>query len=102
MVHCRIIDGIFEYRHRDKKPRPLPPIQSDILLLSATQLAKKIRQRELTSVEVLQTYIDRIKKVNSEMLLQNIPERPIGQIRAFLLKLAHSITLLKFGKNADK
>ena len=34
------------------------------------------------------------------MLLQNIPERPIGQIRAFLLKLAHSITLLKFGKNA--
>jgi len=71
------------------------------LLLSATQLAKKIRQRELTSVEVLQTYIDRIKKVNSEMLLQNsIPERPIGQIRAFLLKLAHSISLLKFGNNA--
>jgi len=63
-LYDRIIDGIFEYRHRDKKSRPLPPIQSDILLLSATQLAKKIRQRELTSVEVLQTYIDRIKKVN--------------------------------------
>ncbi|CAG12809.1 unnamed protein product, partial [Tetraodon nigroviridis] len=44
--------------------RKLPPVANPLLLLSATQLAKKIRRREVSSVEVVQAYIDRIQDVN--------------------------------------
>ncbi|KAM4612217.1 fatty-acid amide hydrolase 2-B [Polymixia lowei] len=44
--------------------RKLPPVSSPLLTLSATQLAQKIRRRELSSVEVVQAYIDRIQEVN--------------------------------------
>ncbi|KAM7366374.1 hypothetical protein PAMP_015820 [Pampus punctatissimus] len=49
-----------------RKPavRKLPPINNPLLLVSATQLAKKIRRREVSSVEVVQAYIDRIQEVN--------------------------------------
>ncbi|XP_051757644.1 fatty-acid amide hydrolase 2-A [Ctenopharyngodon idella] len=42
----------------------LPPINNPLLLLSAMQLARKIRRKEVTSVEVVQAYIDRIQEVN--------------------------------------
>ncbi|XP_048852276.1 fatty-acid amide hydrolase 2-A-like isoform X2 [Brienomyrus brachyistius] len=42
----------------------LPPITNPLLLLSGVQLARKIRRREVTSVEVVQAYIDRIQEVN--------------------------------------
>ncbi|XP_055055856.2 fatty-acid amide hydrolase 2-B [Misgurnus anguillicaudatus] len=42
----------------------LPPIENPLLTLSAIQLARKIRRREVTSVEVVQAYIDRIQEVN--------------------------------------
>ncbi|XP_064628283.1 fatty-acid amide hydrolase 2-A-like isoform X2 [Lineus longissimus] len=42
----------------------VPPISNDILLENATTLAAKIRKRKLKSVDVVQAYIDRIKKVN--------------------------------------
>ncbi|XP_051558908.1 fatty-acid amide hydrolase 2-A isoform X1 [Myxocyprinus asiaticus] len=42
----------------------LPPITNPLLLLSAMQLARKIRRKEVTSVEVVQAYIDRIQEVN--------------------------------------
>ncbi|XP_041925832.1 fatty-acid amide hydrolase 2-A-like [Alosa sapidissima] len=52
-------------------PRPtagsstkVPPVTNPLLKLSATQLAQKIRQREVSSVEVVQAYIDRIQEVN--------------------------------------
>uniref|UniRef100_A0A8C5CGF8 Fatty acid amide hydrolase 2b n=1 Tax=Gadus morhua TaxID=8049 RepID=A0A8C5CGF8_GADMO len=44
--------------------RKLPPIENPLLTLSAVQLARKIRRREVTSLEVVQAYIDRIQEVN--------------------------------------
>ncbi|KAM8746842.1 fatty-acid amide hydrolase 2-B [Acanthopagrus schlegelii] len=44
--------------------KKLPPVGEPLLLLSATQLAKKIRRKEVSSVEVVQAYIDRIQEVN--------------------------------------
>ncbi|KAK7910322.1 hypothetical protein WMY93_015006 [Mugilogobius chulae] len=44
--------------------KKLPPVRHPLLLESATQLARKIRRREVSSVEVVQTYIDRIQEVN--------------------------------------
>ncbi|XP_068611735.1 fatty-acid amide hydrolase 2-A-like [Brachionichthys hirsutus] len=42
----------------------LPPVGNPALLRSATQLAKKIRRKEVSSVEAVQAYIDRIQEVN--------------------------------------
>ncbi|XP_053199330.1 fatty-acid amide hydrolase 2-B [Scomber japonicus] len=49
-----------------RKPdgRKLPPVSNPLLVVSATQLARKIRRREVSSVEVVQAYIDRIQEVN--------------------------------------
>ncbi|XP_012057101.1 PREDICTED: fatty-acid amide hydrolase 2-like [Atta cephalotes] len=47
-----------------KKPQNIPPITCSIYMLSATKLAKKIREREITSSEVVQKYIMRIKEIN--------------------------------------
>ncbi|XP_054609151.1 fatty-acid amide hydrolase 2-B [Dunckerocampus dactyliophorus] len=44
--------------------KKLPPISHPLLKVSATQLARKIRRREVSSVEVVQAYIDRIQEVN--------------------------------------
>ncbi|XP_019962836.1 fatty-acid amide hydrolase 2-B [Paralichthys olivaceus] len=44
--------------------KKLPPLRSHLLEVSATQLAQKIRRREVSSVEVVQAYIDRIQEVN--------------------------------------
>lgn len=44
--------------------KKLPPVREPLLLESASQLARKIRRREVTSVEVVQAYIDRIQEVN--------------------------------------
>lgn len=42
----------------------LPPVTNPLLVMSATQLAKKIRRKEVSSVEVVRAYIDRIQEVN--------------------------------------
>lgn len=47
-----------------KKPEDIPPITHSIYMLSATALAKKIRQRDITSFEIVEAYITRIKQVN--------------------------------------
>ncbi|XP_056156388.1 fatty-acid amide hydrolase 2-B [Lampris incognitus] len=44
--------------------RRLSPATEPLLLTSATGLARKIRRREVSSVEVVQAYIDRIQEVN--------------------------------------
>ncbi|XP_063710160.1 fatty-acid amide hydrolase 2-B-like [Culicoides brevitarsis] len=48
------------YRHR----KNLPSVENPLLLLSATDLANAIRSREISSVVVVQAYIDRIRAVN--------------------------------------
>ena len=44
--------------------RKIPPIKDLVLLDSATILAEKIRTRKLSSVQVVEAYIQRIKDVN--------------------------------------
>ncbi|XP_042335563.1 fatty-acid amide hydrolase 2 isoform X1 [Sceloporus undulatus] len=44
--------------------RPVPPPQQPLLLLSASQLAASIRRRKVSCVDVIETYIGRIKQVN--------------------------------------
>ncbi|XP_014473193.1 PREDICTED: fatty-acid amide hydrolase 2-A-like [Dinoponera quadriceps] len=47
-----------------KKPSKIPPTENPLFTLSATTLARKIRQREITSYEVVYAYTERIKEVN--------------------------------------
>ncbi|XP_053368200.1 fatty-acid amide hydrolase 2-B [Clarias gariepinus] len=47
-----------------RRAERVSPLTDPLLLIPATQLAKKIRRRQVTSVEVVQAYIDRIQQVN--------------------------------------
>ncbi|XP_076618980.1 fatty-acid amide hydrolase 2-B-like isoform X1 [Colletes latitarsis] len=47
-----------------KKRKLLPPIQNDLLLHSATEIARRIREKEVSSQEVVRIYIERCKAVN--------------------------------------
>ncbi|XP_975174.1 fatty-acid amide hydrolase 2-B isoform X1 [Tribolium castaneum] len=47
-----------------KKPRKCPPITNKLLLLPATELAKRIRKKQIPSTEVVKAYIARIEEVN--------------------------------------
>ncbi|XP_033192958.1 fatty-acid amide hydrolase 2-B-like [Bombus vancouverensis nearcticus] len=49
--------------HWKKKPS-IPPIKNPLLKLSATTLASKIRNGELSSQTIVEAYIERIKEVN--------------------------------------
>ncbi|KAM9398815.1 fatty-acid amide hydrolase 2-A-like isoform 5-T6 [Salvelinus alpinus] len=51
-------------RGADRSVRRLPPITNPLLKVPAMRLARMIRRREVTSVEVVQTYIDRIQEIN--------------------------------------
>lgn len=46
------------------KSRTVPPIKDDLLKLSASELADKIRNKQLSSEEICQAYIKRVKAVN--------------------------------------
>lgn len=45
------------------KPKDIPPITNRILMQPAVELAKKIRKKQLKSVDVVKAYIERIKEV---------------------------------------
>uniref|UniRef100_A0A3P9AAR0 Amidase domain-containing protein n=1 Tax=Esox lucius TaxID=8010 RepID=A0A3P9AAR0_ESOLU len=51
-------------RGSERSARRLPPITNPLLRVPAMQLARMIRRREVTSVEVVQAYIDRIQEIN--------------------------------------
>ncbi|MEQ2262691.1 Fatty-acid amide hydrolase 2-A [Xenotaenia resolanae] len=59
-----MIFQFFSTRRPADSVKKLPPVTNPLLLQSATQLAKKIRRKEVSSVEVVQAYIDRIQDVN--------------------------------------
>ncbi|XP_066252237.1 fatty-acid amide hydrolase 2-A-like [Euwallacea similis] len=63
----RILDFItaplFNYNARNKRHH-LPPFTDDLLRISATDIARKIRNRELSSIQICEAYIKRIKEVN--------------------------------------
>ncbi|GBN53904.1 Fatty-acid amide hydrolase 2-A, partial [Araneus ventricosus] len=47
-----------------RKGKVVPPIENQLLLKSATQLAREIRGGKLKSADVVQAYIDRIQEVD--------------------------------------
>ncbi|XP_031826753.1 fatty-acid amide hydrolase 2-A-like isoform X2 [Nomia melanderi] len=47
-----------------RKRKRLPPIRNHLLLLSATELAKRIRRKEVSSEEAVKSYIERCQDVN--------------------------------------
>ncbi|XP_051165523.1 fatty-acid amide hydrolase 2-A isoform X2 [Leptopilina boulardi] len=47
-----------------KKPVRCPPISNKLLFLSASELARKIRRKEISSEEVVSVYIARCREVN--------------------------------------
>ncbi|XP_035731808.1 fatty-acid amide hydrolase 2-B-like isoform X2 [Vespa mandarinia] len=47
-----------------EKPQRIPPPNNNLFKMSATLLAEKIRLREITSQELVEAYIQRIKQVN--------------------------------------
>ncbi|XP_022619857.1 fatty-acid amide hydrolase 2 [Seriola dumerili] len=55
---------LFSPRRPALSGKRLPPVNNPLLVVSATQLARKIRRKEVSSVEVVQAYIDRIQEVN--------------------------------------
>ncbi|XP_044258766.1 fatty-acid amide hydrolase 2-B-like [Tribolium madens] len=66
-VILRVIDAlatpIYWLKSRGKK-RAVPTIKDGLLKISATELAEKIRNRELSSEQICAAYIKRIKEVN--------------------------------------
>jgi len=48
-------------------PSPLPPVFNPVLLLSATSLAREIRQRKVSSLSVVRAYIKRASEVNPRL-----------------------------------
>ncbi|XP_011299621.1 fatty-acid amide hydrolase 2 [Fopius arisanus] len=62
-VLLRISQPFFWFRHR-KQPQKIPPTSNPLLQLSASELAKKIRLRQVSSEAVVTAYIERIKQVN--------------------------------------
>ena len=60
----KVSDIVYSVIYESSAKIKLPPIRDRILLMPATTLAAKIRSRDLTSVEVCEAFIDRIKTVN--------------------------------------
>lgn len=56
-------DIIYQWIYEEQK-RPLPPFKNDITLMAATDLATKIRSRQLKCVDVIEAYIQRIQEAN--------------------------------------
>ena len=60
----KLSDVIYYAIYESRASIKLPPIENRILLMPATTIANKIRSRDLTSYEVCEAFIDRIKSVN--------------------------------------
>ncbi|XP_046674523.1 fatty-acid amide hydrolase 2-A-like [Homalodisca vitripennis] len=73
-----------------RKKTPLPAIDNNLLLHSATSLAEKIRNREIGCEDVVQAYIARIKAVNPELncVVQDRFEQALQEARKVDLQLA--------------
>nr|XP_033337006.1 fatty-acid amide hydrolase 2-like [Megalopta genalis] len=63
MIFDFLVDILFGFYY-DSKAQKVPPVKNDLLLLSATELADKIRTKKVTSLEVVTAFIERAKEVN--------------------------------------
>ncbi|XP_063244073.1 fatty-acid amide hydrolase 2-A isoform X2 [Bacillus rossius redtenbacheri] len=59
-----VVDKVFSWYYDDSKRKTISKVASPLLLESAVQLAEKIRRREVSAVDVVQGFIDRIREVN--------------------------------------
>ncbi|XP_076655334.1 fatty-acid amide hydrolase 2 [Halictus rubicundus] len=63
MIFDFIVDILFGFYY-DSKAQKVPPVNNDLLLLSASELAHKIRTKKVSSLEVVSAFIERAKEVN--------------------------------------
>lgn len=63
MIVDFLVDIFFGFYYNGKAQR-VPPVNNDLLLLSASELAHKIRTKKVSSVEVVTAFIERAKEVN--------------------------------------
>ncbi|XP_033229533.1 fatty-acid amide hydrolase 2-B-like [Belonocnema kinseyi] len=92
MILLKIISKILQpiYWHLNREQPPdLPPLKNPLFFLSATELAKKIRNREISSEAVVEAFIERIKAVNPQLnaVIENRFEAAIRDARACDKKL---------------
>ncbi|XP_062608831.1 fatty-acid amide hydrolase 2-like isoform X2 [Saccostrea cucullata] len=64
-IVCPIIRLIFSLIYKSKS-KCVDPIENPLCLMTAVDLAAKIRSREVTAEEVMQAYIERAKLVNKD------------------------------------
>ncbi|KAK3580690.1 hypothetical protein CHS0354_017971 [Potamilus streckersoni] len=58
-----VLDRVFSIIY-DQSSTMVSPVHEDILMQSATSLAKKIRSRQVNAVDVMEAFIARVKEVN--------------------------------------
>uniref|UniRef100_A0A0C9RJ59 FAAH2_2 protein n=1 Tax=Fopius arisanus TaxID=64838 RepID=A0A0C9RJ59_9HYME len=58
-----VLQPLYLFLNRNQPPK-LPPAKNSLLQLSATELATRIRLRQISSEAVVTAYIERIKEVN--------------------------------------
>ncbi|XP_046673794.1 fatty-acid amide hydrolase 2-A-like [Homalodisca vitripennis] len=64
---CRILDPFYWLLSKLETTVPLQPIRNNILTMSASQLAAKIRTGEISCEEVMQLYIFRCRRVDMKL-----------------------------------
>ncbi|XP_043595996.1 fatty-acid amide hydrolase 2-like isoform X2 [Bombus pyrosoma] len=62
MLHC-IVTPILKLQYF-KKRKQIPAIKNRLLLISATEIARQIRKKEISSEEVVRAYVERCTDVN--------------------------------------
>lgn len=78
------IDLIFSFIYSSTEVKKLPPPSNDLVKESAVSLAKKIRNKEITSEAVVGAFIQRIKEVNDivNAVVQDRFERALEEAKA--------------------
>ncbi|XP_011498813.1 PREDICTED: fatty-acid amide hydrolase 2-like [Ceratosolen solmsi marchali] len=62
-----LIDVLVEFffgLYYDKRIQKVPPVKNNLLLQSTIQIARNIREKKISSEEVVKTFIERCKEVN--------------------------------------
>ncbi|CAG9861147.1 unnamed protein product [Phyllotreta striolata] len=62
-ISSKLLGPVIRFAAKGKK-QVLPPIANDIIKISATDLAEKIRKREISTLQICKAYIARISEVN--------------------------------------
>lgn len=91
-----VLRAILDFWYKGKE-KSMPPIEDLLLLESATSLAHKIRVQKITSVQVLNSFIERIKKVNP--LLNCVVDERFDEA---LVQAAEADTLIQSGVHTEK